>query len=93
MLIIEYKIKKQRLVKKSSIDNKFRRQVLVQFLNNTFRDENAELLDIYMEEDKKDEETNVVKYQNTGNPSIPDNLKNRFNDFKLRLKNHNSYNL
>lgn len=98
MLIIEYRIKKQKLVKISPIDNFFRRQILVQFLNNTFKDENAELLDIYVEEDtkeegKKKEEANIIEYQNTGKPSLPDNLKNRFNDFKLRLGDYKSYNL
>ncbi|MCP6718722.1 MAG: hypothetical protein KJI71_00635 [Patescibacteria group bacterium] len=97
MLVIEYRIKKKKHVKMASIDNMFRRQVLVQFLNNTFKDENAELLDIYMEEDRKKEDTeikaDVVVYQNTGKPSLPDNLKNRVDDFKLRLKDYNSYNL
>lgn len=45
------------------------------------------------EEDMVEEEVNVVEYQNTGKPSLPDNLRNRFNDFKLRLKDYNSYNL
>ena len=46
MKVIEYRIKKQRLVKKSPVDNIFRRQASVKFLNNVFKDENLELLDI-----------------------------------------------
>ena len=93
MLIIEYKIKKQRLVKKSPIDNKFRRQVLVQFLNNVFKDENSELLDIYLEEDKNSEEINVGDYQNTGKLLLPNNLENIFDDFKLKLRDYNCFNI
>lgn len=93
MLIIEYRIKKQRLVKNSLINNKFRRQILVQFLNNVFQDENLELLDIYLEDTTEKEDSDKVEYQNTRKSPLPSNLKNSFDGFKLELRDYNSFNI
>ncbi len=91
MIIIEYRIKEQKLKQEYNLENIWERRLLVSFLNTAIKDDNKEILDVYLKEEATPT-IEIIDHAPVKNTILPSHLQDRFDDIKRKLKNYRSYN-